>query len=72
MADLVLLAGISLCVLSLFVAVIELWRLLVPRGAAALFVLGIMIIGIAAWISPDGVSLRDIGSAWHRITSWAR
>jgi len=67
MTDLLLLAGIALCILSVPLAVIGLLRTEPPRAAAAVLLLGFILIGLGAWFSPDGFTVRDIGHAWQRL-----
>lgn len=68
MSDFLLLAGIALCLLSVPLAIVAMLATRAPRGAAAAFVLGVMLIGFGAWASPDGFRVQDIGEAWGRLT----
>lgn len=68
MSDLLLLAGVLLCLLSLPLAVIQLVRTEAPRAAVLALVGGIVLIFAAAWLNPDPFRAQDIPAAWNRVT----
>lgn len=68
MTDLLLLAGVALCLLSLPLAVVQLARTEPPRGAAVAFVLGIILIFAAAFLNPDPFRVQDVPAAFGRVT----
>jgi uncharacterized membrane protein YccC len=67
MTDLLLLAGVLLCLLSLPLAVVQLLRLQPPRGAAVAFVLGILLVFASAWLNPDPFRVQDVPAAFGRV-----
>ncbi|MRX49229.1 hypothetical protein GI374_01990 [Paracoccus sp. S-4012] len=69
MADLLLLAGVLLCLLSLPLALIAVARTEAPRSAAASLVLGIALMFLAAWLAPGAFHLQDIAAAWTRLAT---
>lgn len=68
MTDLLLLAGVLLCLLSLPVAVIQLLRTEPPRAAVLALVAGIVLIFAAAWLNPDPFRVQDVPAAFGRVT----
>ena len=67
MADILLLLGAALCVLSIPAAIISLLRTEAPRGAAILLVAGVLALALAAWLQPGSVGCAQIGAAWDRL-----
>jgi peptidoglycan/LPS O-acetylase OafA/YrhL len=68
MSDLLLLAGVLLCLLSLPLAVIQLVRLQPPRAAVLALVGGIVLIFAGAATNPDPFRVQDIPAALGRVT----
>ena len=64
MADILLLLGAALCVLSIPAALISLLRTEAPRAAAILLVGGVLALALAAWVQPGSVGFAQIGAAW--------
>ncbi|WP_111557805.1 hypothetical protein [Paracoccus sediminilitoris] len=67
-ADLLLLAGIALCALSLVLAVVQLARTQAPRAAILTFMAGIVVLVSGASVDPDPFHPSDVASAFHRVT----
>lgn len=67
MADTLLLLGTALCVLSVFAAVLALLQTRAPRGAAILFIAGIAILALTAWLHPGSVGLPQLQAAWAGV-----
>ena len=65
--QILLLAGVALCALSVLVAVIQLAQTQAPRGAAILFVFGIAAMLAGAWLNPEPFEVTDIGTAWTEL-----
>lgn len=64
MSDILLLAGVVLCLLSVPVAIVSLARTEPPRGAAISLVLGLLLLVAGAWLDnrPFGIeSIRESG-----------
>lgn len=68
MSDLLLLAGVALCLLSLPLAVIQLLRTEAPRAAVLALVGGIVLIFAGAAMNPDPFRVQDVPAAFGRIT----
>lgn len=68
MPQLLLLIGSALCVLSVILAIISVARTEAPRAAAACLLLGILLIFLGAWLSPDPFRVQDIPAAWRIVT----
>jgi hypothetical protein len=64
MADILLLLGTGLCVLSAFAAVFALLQTRPPRGAAILLIGGIAVLAVTAWLHPGSVGLPQLQAAW--------
>ena len=69
MTDLLLLAGVLLCLLSIPLALVALLQTRPPRTAAASLVLGLALMFLAAWLAPEGFRMQDIGDAWTRLST---
>ncbi|WBU57109.1 hypothetical protein [Paracoccus sediminicola] len=67
MADIFLLLGTALCILSVIAAIISVIGLRPPRGAAILFVLGLIVLIALAVIEPGSVGFQQLGGAWNRV-----
>ncbi|SDE56756.1 hypothetical protein SAMN05421538_10830 [Paracoccus isoporae] len=67
MADVLLLLGTALCVLSVLSAIISVLRTQAPRPAAILLCLGIAVLVVAAVIEPGSVGFDQIGAAFGRV-----
>ena len=71
MSDILLLAGVAFCALSIFMAIIQVIRLQPPRTAAITFVLGIVLMFSGAYLSDKPFVPDEIGAAWDRVTDQA-
>ncbi|MDO5657921.1 MAG: hypothetical protein Q4G36_06325 [Paracoccus sp. (in: a-proteobacteria)] len=67
MTDYLIVIGAALLVLSVPVAIIALARTYPPRGAAILFVAGVLMLAVAVWQGAP-VSWQTVPDAWARIT----
>ncbi|TKW68577.1 MAG: hypothetical protein DI616_00855 [Paracoccus denitrificans] len=63
MAEILLLLGAGLCLLSVPAAVVALLQNRPPRGAAILFVAGTAILALDAWLNPGSVGMPQLQSA---------
>ncbi|WP_378946148.1 hypothetical protein [Paracoccus sp. R86501] len=70
-ADLLLLGGIALCLLSVVLAVVQLARTQAPRAAILVFVAGILVLVFGASVDPDPFHPDDVVSAFQRVTAFA-
>lgn len=71
MSDLLLLAGVALCVLSVVLAVVQLLQTRPPRAAALAFLGGVVLLFAGAWMNPQPFSPADIGTALQSVTGGA-
>ena len=69
MIDLLLLAGVALCALSVVMAVVSVARTRAPRGAALALVLGIVVLFAASWLDERPFGWRSVCDAWERLVS---
>ena len=69
MIDLLLLAGVALCALSVVMAVVSVARTRAPRGAALALVLGIVALFAASWLDERPFGWRSVCDAWERLVS---
>lgn len=69
MIDLLLLAGVALCALSVVMAVVSVARTRAPRGAALALVLGIAALFAASWLDERPLGWRSVCDAWERLVS---
>lgn len=69
MIDLLLLAGVALCALSVVMAVVSVARTRAPRGAALALVLGIAALFAASWLDERPFGWRSVCDAWERLVS---
>ena len=69
MIDLMLLAGVALCALSVVMAVVSVARTRAPRGAALALVLGIVVLFAASWLDERPIGWRSVCDAWERLVS---
>lgn len=67
MIELLLLAGSALCVISVVMAIVSLARTQAPRGAAIAFMLGLILLFVAAWMQPSAVDPRHVVESWQRL-----
>ncbi len=67
MSDNLLLAGLTLCLLSLPVAVVALLSTRAPRGAAMILVFGVLLLFGAAYLAEEPLGLNSVGQAWSRV-----
>lgn len=68
MSDLLLLAGVALCLLSLVLAVVQLLQTQPPRAAVLAFVAGIVLLFAGAATGPEPFRATDITDALARVT----
>lgn len=67
MADLLIIVGSGLCVLSILLAIIAVMQTRAPRGAAIALLLGLAAIFVAAKADPAAVSVGGTIDAWKRL-----
>lgn len=67
MSDLLLLAGVGLCLLSVVLAVVQLLRTQTPRAAALAFVAGIFLLFVGAWTNPQPFGPQTIPDALQTL-----
>ncbi len=67
MIDILLLAGVALCVLSVLMAVISVARTHAPRGAAIALVLGLALVFAGAWLDPRPFGVATLAESWQRL-----
>ena len=67
MTALLLIAGSALCALSVLLAIVSVARTEAPRAAAACLVLGILLMFLGAWLSPEAFRVQDIPAAWRGL-----
>ncbi|MDO5641944.1 MAG: hypothetical protein Q4G26_06070 [Paracoccus sp. (in: a-proteobacteria)] len=63
MADIVLLLGAALCLLSLPVAAMALFETRPPRGAVILFLAGVVLLAATEWRVPGSVGWPQLQAA---------
>lgn len=68
MSDLLLLAGIALCLLSVVLAVVQLLQTQPPRAAILALLGGIVLLFAGAWMDPEPFSPADIPAALGTVT----
>lgn len=67
MIDILLLAGVALCVLSVLMAVVSVARTRAPRGAAIALVLGLVLAFAGAWLDPRPFGVETLRESWQRL-----
>lgn len=73
MVDILLLAGVAFCALSLVMAVVAVTRTRAPRGAAIAFTVGIVLLMMNAWFGdrPFGVTaVKESGRRFVEGEIW--
>lgn len=68
MSDLLLLAGVALCVLSVILAVVQLLQTQPPRAAALALIAGIFLLFVGAWTNPQPFGPDTIPQAMRAVT----
>ena len=68
MIDLLVLAGVALCVISVVMAIVSVVRTQAPRGAAVALVLGIIALFVASYADERPFGAASIVESWHRVT----
>lgn len=68
MSDLLLLAGVALCLLSVVLAVVQLLQTQPPRAAILALLGGIVLLFAGAWMDPEPFSPADIPAALDMVT----
>jgi len=71
MSDLLLLAGVALCLLSVVLAVVQLLQTQPPRAAILALLGGIVLLFARAWMDPEPFSPADIPAALDTVTGGA-
>ncbi len=69
MIDLLLLAGVALCAISVVMAIVSVARTQAPRGAAVALVLGIVVLFAASWLDQRPFGIANVGESWNRLIS---
>ena len=69
MIDLLLLAGVALCVISVLWAVVSLLRTEAPCGAAVTLVLGIVALFAGSALDERPFGIESLGQSWQRLVS---
>ncbi|MEF9600796.1 hypothetical protein O4J55_00190 [Paracoccus sp. PXZ] len=69
MIDILLLAGVALCVLSVLLAIVSVARTQAPRGAAILLVLGIVLLLVGGWRDQRPFGLQSLEESWQRLVN---
>ncbi|MDT1060597.1 hypothetical protein RM190_01935 [Paracoccus sp. CPCC 101403] len=69
MIDILLLAGVALCILSVLLAILALARTQAPRGAAISLVLGLLVLLATNALDDRPLSLNSVAQSWFRVTS---
>ena len=69
MIDILLLAGVALCALSVLLAILALARTQAPRGAAIALVLGLLVLLGVNVVDHRPLSLNSLAQSWSRVTS---
>ncbi|MBD9526539.1 hypothetical protein [Paracoccus sp. PAR01] len=69
MIDILLLAGVALCALSVLLAILSLARTQAPRGAAIALVLGLLVLLGVNVLDDRPLSLNSVAQSWSRVTS---
>ena len=69
MSDILLLAGIALCLLSVLAAVYALARTEAPRAAAIALVLGILFLIGGAWLDDRPFGIESIRESGERLVN---
>ena len=67
MTDILLLAGVALCVLSVLLAIVSVVRTRAPRGAAILLVLGIALAFAGTWLDQRPFGIPALQESWQRL-----
>lgn len=68
MSDLLLLAGVALCLLSVVLAVVQLMQARPPRAAALALLAGIVLVFAGAWLDPEPFGPGAIPDALQAVT----
>ncbi|QFG38061.1 hypothetical protein BDE18_0689 [Paracoccus pantotrophus] len=69
MIDILLLAGVALCALSVLLAILSVARTQAPRGAAILLVLGIVLLLAGGWLDQRPFGIQSLQESWQRLVS---
>lgn len=67
MADLLLMLGAGLLILSVIAGIIALLQTRAPRLAAIFFAAGVLSLAIAAWQDPGSVSMARLCDLWTQF-----
>lgn len=69
MIDILLLAGVALCVLSVLAAIVSVARTRAPRGAAILLVLGLVLVFAGARLDSRPFGVASLQESWQRLVN---
>ncbi|WP_323716612.1 hypothetical protein [Paracoccus aminovorans] len=69
MIDILLLAGVALCVLSVLAAIVSVARTRAPRGAAILLVLGLVLVFAGARLDSRPFGVAALQESWQRLVN---
>ncbi|WP_199259176.1 hypothetical protein, partial [Paracoccus binzhouensis] len=69
MIDILLLAGVALCALSVLMAVVSVARTRAPRGAAIALVLGLVLAFAGAWLDQRPFGVAALKESWQRLAN---
>lgn len=69
MIDILLLAGVALCALSVLLAILSVARTQAPRGAAILLVLGIVLLLAGGWLDQRPFGIQSLQESWQRLVN---
>jgi hypothetical protein len=69
MIDILLLAGVALCVLSVLMAIVSVARTQAPRGAAILLVLGLAMLLAGGWLDQRPFGVQSLQESWQRLVN---
>lgn len=69
MIDILLLAGVALCALSVLLAIVSVVRTQAPRGAAIALALGLVLLFVGSWRDPRQLGLQTLYESWHRLVN---
>ncbi|WJS83238.1 hypothetical protein [Paracoccus sp. TOH] len=67
MIDILLLAGVALCALSVLTAIVSVVRTRAPRGAAILLVLGLVLAFAGSWLDQRPFGVAALKESWQRL-----
>lgn len=69
MIDILLVAGVAFCALSVLMAIVSVARTQAPRGAALALVLGIALMFAGTWLDQRPFGVDTLSESWQRLVS---